>query len=155
ISPIVATVLLIAFTVTISSLISFWLIPFLERLASSTTNQTDVQIKCSKGGISLFDLKYNSSSSYLSGKIENTGLVSLKDLFFQIIYANSTIERIGLCYSEDVVIACEYSNLTLLPRNLISFSFQVPDNYETITIETSCSSYGVYDIVKKEEVSQE
>lgn len=154
ISPLVATVLLIAFTVVAASFISFWLIPFLTKISESTTNQTDIQLKCSKGGISLFDLNYNLSSSYLSGKIENTGSISLGILFFEIIYTNSTIERKGLCYSEGEVIVCDNSNLTLPPRDFISFSFQIPENYGTISIETNCSSYGVYDVVKREEVNQ-
>ncbi len=154
ISPLVATVLLIAFTVAAASIISFWLIPFLTKFFQSTTEEADIQLKCSKGGISLFDLKYNLSSSTLSGKIENTGSISLGNLVMEIIYTNYTIERKGLCYSSGVVVICESSNLTLLPRNLVFFNFQIPENYDTISINTNCSAYGVYDRVTREEITQ-
>jgi flagellin-like protein len=153
ISPLVATVLLIAFTVAAASIISFWLIPFLAKISQSTTEETDIQLKCSKGGISLFDLKYNLSSSTLSGKIENTGSISLGNLVIEIIYTNYTVERKGLCYSGTVVI-CESSNLTLSSRNLVFFNFQIPENYDTISISTNCSAYGVYDRVTREEITQ-
>jgi flagellin-like protein len=154
ISPLVATVLLIAFTTAIASIISFWLIPFLKEFFQSTTQQTDIQLKCSKGGISLFDLKYNLSSSYLSGKIENTGSISLGNFDMEIIYTNYTIERNGLCSSNGIIIFCETSNLTLLPRSLVFFNLQISSNYDTIIINTNCSAYGVYDKVTKDEIIQ-
>ncbi|MGC8812241.1 MAG: archaellin/type IV pilin N-terminal domain-containing protein [Candidatus Aenigmatarchaeota archaeon] len=154
ISPLVATVLLIAFTVVAASVISLWLMPFLTKFFQSTTEETDIRLKCSKGGVSLFDLEYNSSSSYLSGKIENTGSVSLGNFFMEIIYTNYTVERKELCYSGGAAVTCESSNLTLLPRNLIAFNFQIPSNYDTLTISTNCSAYGVYDRVTREEITQ-
>ncbi|MEM7818913.1 MAG: archaellin/type IV pilin N-terminal domain-containing protein [Candidatus Aenigmatarchaeota archaeon] len=154
ISPLVATVLLIAFTVAAAAIISFWLIPFLTSISQSTTEEADIQLKCSRGGISLFDLKYNLSSSYLSGKIENTGSVSLGSLALQILYLNSTVEKIELCYSGGNVLPCEKSNLTLLPRDIISFSIKIPNNYDVLTLTTNCSAYGVYGRATREEINQ-
>ncbi|MCS7106196.1 MAG: hypothetical protein NZ942_02690 [Candidatus Aenigmarchaeota archaeon] len=154
ISPLVATVLLIAFTVASAAIISFWLIPFLSSLSRSTTEEATLQLACSKGGISLFDLSYNVSSSLFSGKIENTGSVSLGGLALQIVFLNYTVEKKELCYSEGIVVACEKSNLTITPRSIVSFNLQLPNNYDVITLTTNCSAFGVYDRVTREEISQ-
>ncbi|MEM5882836.1 MAG: archaellin/type IV pilin N-terminal domain-containing protein [Candidatus Aenigmatarchaeota archaeon] len=154
ISPLVATVLLIAFTVASAAIISFWLIPFLTSITQSTSEEADVQLKCSRGGISLFDLNYNLSSSTLSGKIENTGSVSLGNLALQILYLNSTVEKIDLCYSEGNVISCKNSNLTISPRTLVSFSIKIPNNYDILTLTTNCSGYGVYGRASRDEITQ-
>ncbi|MFH8132172.1 MAG: archaellin/type IV pilin N-terminal domain-containing protein [Candidatus Aenigmatarchaeota archaeon] len=154
ISPLVATVLLIAFTVASAAIISFWLLPFLSSFSKTTSEEAEIQLKCSRGGVYLFDLNYNLSSSSLSGKIENTGSVSLGNFALQIVYLNYTTEKIELCFSGGTVVACENSNLTLLPRNIISFSVLLPNNYDIITLTTNCSVYGVYDRVTRDEINQ-
>jgi len=143
ISPLVATVLLIAFTIAIATILSLWLTSFTRQTSETVEKEAEKQIICSRGGISLSNLRFNSTINYLSGRIENTGTISLGNISMQIVYANLTTQKNDLCLAGGVAINCTISNLTISPRELYAFNISSSSNYNIIRVMTNCSS--VYD----------
>jgi flagellin-like protein len=132
ISPLIASVLLIAFTVAVAGLISSWLMSFTKTTSETVTQQSNIQLSCSYGGIGLSNLKYAGSTCFcMNGTIENTQTVSLGNITIQIIYINKTTDTAKLCLSSsNVAIGCSVANVSLSPRESISFSIHAENSYE-------------------------
>jgi flagellin-like protein len=152
ISSIIATVLLIAFTVAVAGILSGWLTSFTTTSTQTVKSQSDTELTCSYGGISLNSLRYSGGSSgYLSGNIDNTRTVSLGGLSIQIIFTNKTIQNVKLCSTGTTTVSCATANASLSPRETTTFNITTTSNYDTIRIYTNCSS--VYDQVGSGDVS--
>jgi len=151
ISPLVATVLLIAFTVAVAGLLSNWLTGFASQSAQQVSSSSSVTLSCTYGGVSLGNLKYNSTQNNMTGYIENTGTVSIGNLSLQIIYTNKTIVTYNLCSIGSIGSNCTAKNISLSPRDVITFSVPSQNNYETLRVATNCSS--VYDTATSAEIS--
>lgn len=136
ISPLIATVLLIAFTIAVAGIISIWLTSFTKTSSQLVEEEATTQLVCSYGGISLSDLRY--SNNRLSGNVENTRTIVLGDITIQILYTNATSQK-------------EPLNITLEPREKISFNLSASSNYDKIRVMTNCSS--VYDEVGSSDVA--
>jgi flagellin-like protein len=149
ISTIIATVLLIAFTVAVAGILSSWLTSFTTSSTQTVKSQSDAELTCSYGGISLDSLKY--SGGYLSGNIDNTRTISLGGLTIQIIFTNKTIQNVKLCSTGTTTVSCSISNASLSPRETTTFNITTTSDYDTIRIYTNCSS--VYDQVGSGDVS--
>lgn len=144
IDPLVATVLLIAFTVAVGGIISIWLTGFTQTQTAAVGSQASTSITCSNGGISLSSLGYCSSNGYLSGQISNTGTISLGNLSITIIYSNSTTTQkfcLNLTGTTVGALASPCTgNLTLAPSDLQTFNFTIGgSNYGTIRVTSNCS----------------
>lgn len=149
ISPIVATVLMIAFTVAVAGILSGWLTSFTTSSTETVKSQSDTELTCSYGGISLKSLKY--SGGYLSGNIDNTRTVSLGKITLQIIFTNKTIQNVKLCSTPTTTVSCDTANASLSPRETTTFNITTTSNYEKIRVYTNCSS--VYDEASSGDVS--
>jgi len=149
ISPLIAVVLLIAFTVIIAGIVIAWIMNFTRTTTTTVGQQVNLEIVCSYAGISLENLKY--SSPYLSGNVENTGSVSIGNITLTIIYTNASAQSIGLCSSGNNVISCSVANLSLIPRQIVSFNVSISGNYQKIRVTTNCTN--AYDEVSSSDVS--
>lgn len=142
IDPLVATVLLIAFTVAVGGIISIWLTGFTQTQTAAVGSQASTSITCSNGGISLSSLGY--CSGYLSGQISNTGTITLGNISITVIYSNSTTTQkfcLNLTGSTvgALVSPCT-GNFTLAPSELNTFNFTIGgSNYGTIRVTSNCS----------------
>jgi len=141
VSPLIATVLLIAFTVAIGGLISVWLTGFTRTQTESVGSQASTSITCSNGGLSLFSVSY--CNPYLTGKITNTGTVSLGNISLTITFSNASttqkryLQLLG--YTVNLTSAC-CGNVSLYPSELISFNGTIGgSNYDTIRVVSNCS----------------
>lgn len=143
ISPLVATVLLIAFTVAVAGLLSSWLTGFTSSTTQQVAQSSSNTLSCSYGGLSLGSLKYSSSNVTLTGNIENTGTVSLGNFSISIIYSNKTVSQYLLCTIGGIGSNCTAKNISLSPRDILTFSLPVSSTYDTIRVSSNCSSvYG-------------
>lgn len=135
ISPLIATVLLIAFTVAVAAIISVWLTTFTSTSTQTVSSRAETELYCMYGGISLSDLKY--CNGYLSGTVENTRLVDLGNITLQIFYTNASSKTIRLNKSAGGFMALE-------PREKDTFNVSgIDSNYDKIHLYTNCST--VYD----------
>lgn len=130
ISPIIAVVLLIAFTVAVAGILSIWLMGFARTSTETIEEESLTQLICSYGGISLSDLKFCSTTNRITGKVENTRTINLGNITVQILYTNGTSQKNDL-------------GISLLPREKYSFNISASSNYDKIRVMTNCSS--VYD----------
>lgn len=149
ISPIIATVLMIAFTVAVAGILSGWLTSFTTTSTQTVKSQSDMELTCSYGGISLKSLRY--SSGYLSGDIDNTRTVSLGAITLQVIFANKTVQSVKLCSVGTTTTSCTTANASLSPRETTTFNITTNSNYDKIRVYTNCSS--VYDEASSGDVS--
>lgn len=154
ISPLIASVLLIAFTVAVAGIISGWLQGFTRSTTSTVTSQSNTELVCSYAGISLSSLKHSSTDLTLSGRIENTGQVGLGSIILQIFFTSgSSPTNLPLC-TNGTVFSCATANLSLIPREMTSFNVSSGSALATIDkvrVFSNCST--VYDSVTSSQIT--
>ena len=139
ITPMIATVLLIAFAVAVGAVMGPWIRSFVMSTTGDVSDYTETEIYCTYGGISVSNLQY--CNDYLSGRIKNTNLVDLGNITIQIIFSNATSQQRYLCQNGSI---CPTRVMALTPGELASFNVSIGgSNYDTIHVYTNCSN--VYD----------
>lgn len=142
ISPMIATVLLIAFTLAIAGIFSGWLTSFTKSTSTTVQERSDTRVTCSYGGIALSNLEYNTTASNgnITGNIENTDIVDLGDIDIEIFFTNATR------YLGDL-------NRTLQPGEKDTFQIFInTTTYDKIRAKTNCSN--VFDELSSSYVTQ-
>ena len=139
-SPLIATVMLIAFTIAVAVIVSTWITTFTKTSTTTIGDTATSELVCSNGHIALSELLY--CNNRIAGVITNTGQIVLGNITLQELFANQTTQTLYLCKSGSNVITCSgASNLTLQPREAISFNISIGNtNYGTTRIYTNCSS---------------
>jgi len=142
ISPLIAEVLLIGFTVAVASIVILWVTGFTRTSTKTITIQAETQLSCTYGGVDFYgNVIYNLTSQTLSGYLKNTGNIPLANITFQIIYTNGTISTNSL-------------NIELLPTNIASFNFaNVSSNIDTVYVTTNCTNPPVTTRISANEIS--
>jgi flagellin-like protein len=87
-SPLVASVLLIAFTVGVGGLISVWISGFTQTQSQIVSKEGEHQILCSNGAIDLSNLKYCNNN--ISGIIKNNGRITIGNITLQTVFLNGS-----------------------------------------------------------------
>jgi flagellin-like protein len=139
ISPLVATILLIAITVAVAGMVGSWLIGFTKTSAQTVQEKANIEIICGNGGISFSDVCY--SNNHLSGFITNTGTITLGNITITILYKNASIQRYYLSYAGGSTFA-ETSccgNLSMLVGDKYKFNVSASSNYDRIRVNTNCT----------------
>ncbi len=127
ISPLVAEVLLIGFTVAVASIVIIWATSFTRTTTSKIGGQAELQLICSNAGIDFYgSVIYNITSKILFGYIKNTGNAPLGNISFNVIYSNRTETFLNLIDE-------------LLPQNIKPFSLSVNQDFNMIYVTTNCS----------------
>ena len=141
ISPLVATVLLIAFVVAVAGIIATWATGFTKDQTTLVQDQSTNQITCGYGKIALDDVKFASDSTTLSGIIENNGQIALGNMRVSVIYQNATSQTINLCDGVSGSVECSTANLTLTTAEQSTFNVTLwGANYDEIKISTNCTA---------------
>jgi len=144
VSDMIATVLLIAFTVAVAGIVSVWITNFASTSTEQVKQQSDRELYCAYGGVSVSSLRY--CGGYFSGVVENTNLVDIGNITVQIIFDNSTSQKVPLNRSG----ATTFMSLT--PREIDSFNISIGGgNYNIIHVYTNCSN--VYDDAGRSDVT--
>jgi flagellin-like protein len=146
ISPLIATVLLIAFTVAVGGLINIWLTSFTKTQTQAVGSQASTSIACSNGGLSLSSLYY--CNPYLTGTISNIGTVSLGNISLIITFTNySMVQKLYLQLlgsTVNVTSTC-CGNVSLWPSELISFNGTIGgSNYDIVKVVSNCSGVSAF-----------
>lgn len=99
ISPLIATVLLIAFTITIAGLIMSFFLGFLGTQQTSTTEKSTIAMKCAYGKLKINSASYNGTSALLKIRITNedqsTQDQSLNNITFSAITQDGSTNIYG------------------------------------------------------------
>jgi flagellin-like protein len=126
ISPLVATVLLIAVTMTIAGMLAYWASSFVKTQTGQFENQT-LTSECRFADFKFYSCNYNSTSQQMTFVLENFRSVTLKDLVAYIVYQNGTVANYSL-------------NATLPGASMKGFTIgNVSSDYSSVTIKTHCS----------------
>ena len=147
VSPLIATVLLIAFTIAVGGIISVWLTQFTGTTTETVGKESQIQIVCGTGGIAFSNVKY--CNNYLYGEVTNTGSISLGNITFTILYNNASRELFYTQYNGTVnkLTAC-CGNLAMFPAEKFNFNFSIGgSNYEIVRVTTNCTTVRVSDEV--------
>jgi len=148
VSPLIATVLLIAFTIAVGGIISVWLTQFAGTTTETVGKESQIQITCGTGGIAFNNVNYCNNN--LSGEITNTGSISLGNITFTVLYTNSSRELFYVNYSNGAVnkqTSC-CGNMVMFPAEKFNFNFPIGgSNYEILRVTTNCTTVRVSDEV--------
>lgn len=145
ISPLIATVLLIAFTVAVAGIVSLWVTSFAKTATQQTENKSLTQITCAYGAISLSDVNFCGTRGEVSGRLSNKGQIALNSIRVQVIYANGSFPTFDLCLAGSSVINCSTANLTINPSYLYGFNITgLSSGFSNVNVITDCA--GVTDI---------
>jgi len=121
ISPLIATVLIIGFTVALAAVIMTWGQSFSKSMSESTEETTNVQLTCTRDVVFVLDTVC-SDTGKLRLTVENNGNKNLDEITARIKVDATTV---------DVV-----TNLTLYPRNPAG----------TVTAGLKAYDLGIYEI---------
>jgi flagellin-like protein len=124
ISPLVATVLLIAITMTLAGIVAFWGSSFV-RTGLPTENQTQILQACSGGSIKLISSSYDSNTQTFSLTFYNDGTQRLLITNITFIYSDR---------AESKEINSEISPGQVVVRSINN----VTGNYTSFIISTNC-----------------
>lgn len=91
VSPLIAAVLLIAFTMAVAAILTAWVTTFTKEKAGEVGNQSDQLIECSYAGLTVYDAHYNSGASRLDVTIANTGSVNLRNVT-AYVFSNAAVQ---------------------------------------------------------------
>ena len=153
-SPLVATVLLIAFTVGVGGLISVWITGFTQTSSKIVSNEGEKQIICSNGAVDLTNLRYCSSTNNISGIIKNNGRIALGNITLQTVFTNGSVVSHAL-NDTGTGAASSGNYLALKPGQLFSFNVSIGGGssgvYDRLWIYTNCS--GVTDSAVSSDVT--
>jgi len=151
VSPLIATVLLIAFTIAVAGIISVWLTQFTTTTTQTVSGQGTTQILCGTGGIALSNVQYCNATGapvYVTGYISNTGSIGLGNITMTILYADASRETAYLNNNGGTLVrnstCC--GNFTFLPTDKYLFNFTFSKaNIDTIRVTTNCTTLKVTD----------
>lgn len=96
VSPLIATVLLIAFVIAAAGILSQFVLPFTRERATEITTKGSEDIKCSFANIFVKEAKWNSTETKLSLTIENVGRETLEDFKASIVRTNNSVTNVFL-----------------------------------------------------------
>jgi len=143
ISPFIATVLLIAFAIAVASIFGGWLSTFTQTTTEEVQEHSEKRVTCSYGGIALEDLEYNKTAANFSGKVENTDIITLGNIDFEIFYTDASRTKLDL-------------NMTLDPGEKDTFNRNVnkmnTTGYDKVRVITNCSN--VYDETTSSDIDE-
>jgi flagellin-like protein len=130
ISPLIASVLLIAFTIGVAALYSGWITSFTKTTTEEVQEHSEKRVTCTYGGIAIDDVRYNKTTGNISGTIENTEMIDLGNIDLEIFYTNATREKL------DLNMALESGERNTFNSNVLSMN---NSGYDKIRVITNCS----------------
>lgn len=138
ISAMIATVLLIAFTVAVGGILSAWFTGFARSTSEDVKDVEETKIYCAYAGVSVSSLNYY--DLYLWGTIKNTDLRAIGSITLQIFWDNyTTPNTIYLC--QNGTDCGSSSEMELGPGEFATFNVSIGGgNYEKIRVYTNCSN---------------
>ena len=131
ISPMVATVLMVAFTVSVAIIVLNWYQTFFTSTGEKVGNQTAQKIDCSYGAISFRNICLREEN--LTGIIENNGNIDLSDIELQIAYKNGSVLKYN--YTE---LGFENNIFLVGNRKYINVYIGNLENVSIIVVKTNC-----------------
>jgi flagellin-like protein len=135
-SPLIATIMLIAIVIAIGAIIFAWNQGFLKNLFSIVGEAIEQLLFCSNARVELADVGFEQDN--ITGKILNIGSGQLRNIKVEFESQNE-IEIVELCGDGEAT-SCEKSNLTVPPGKIVSFSVKPSFRPSLISVLTNCQN---------------
>jgi len=126
ISPLIAGVLLIAFTLAIAAIVSGWLVSLTKTTTKKVETGVSTQVECSKGNIEIEEVKFNSTANTTIVLLHNTGTTDLTGGF--------------IISCGDYVKSTTGPNMTSGSLNWVSFSVNCTGTSKVMVTSQVCPS---------------
>lgn len=141
-SPLIAEVLLIAFVITVGTIIATWVTSYSRTTVKKVNKQSNIELTCSYGSISFSTQPLcNETTETISGFVKNNGNVDLGNIRLQIIYKNSSFSVFNLTDA-------------LSPGEIYSFNVSVDcSSLSMIRVITNCTQPEVSDELSSDEIT--
>lgn len=133
ISPLVASVLLIAATMSIAGILAYWASNFTKMQTSQFENQTTLT-RCSGGNIEIYSCNFNRTTNVFNIILRNTGQIDLTNLVGTAIYPNGTVSPQNLTGT-----LSSSGSSAILSFNIVNIS----SDLSKIIITTNCPNVEV------------
>lgn len=141
VSPLIAAVLLIAFTVAIATLIMGWFSSFTRSTTTSVTNATTLAVNCADARVSILDVYLQTGGAagaqVANVIVENTGGSSVGLVSLQVI--NTTGNVFGTGFT--AVGALNESQILTFTMTGASFA-SCPGSFSKAVLTTNCGGIG-------------
>lgn len=141
ISPLVATVLLIAIAIAIAGILSYWTTNYVSS-SLPTSNQT--QQNCMYADFTIYSCVYNSTTNSIALTLQNTRNILLSDMGAYVTYTNGSLSGIirlnGSLGAGDIKgfdLENTTTNISSGFSKIIIVSLNCPDK----THESTCARY--------------
>lgn len=137
ISPLIATVLLIAFTITIANIIAVFYTGFLNSQQTSSSEKSKTTLNCAWSALKINSAAYNGTSGALRMRVTNedksTNDFALTNITFSVIKQDSSAVYPATCNCADE---------SLLPGDTKFYSAQVAGgcNITSIYVSANCQN---------------
>jgi len=132
ISPLIATVLLIAFTMTIAVLIQNFFTGFFSTQQSSTTEKSTATLNCAYAKLKINSISYNGTSTTLKARITNENQNSKDSALMNITFSIITQDGASSSYGA----SCNCADELLYPGDT--------KVYSNISVANGCNITSVY-----------
>jgi len=134
ISPLIAVIMLIAFTMIVAGILAGWATTFV------TQQREELQF-CAKAQLLIQNANYNDTTKNLTIALFNTGDVPLRGFVARLTYVNNTVasERGGL------------EGLTIESQDIKTATIPTNDNLEKVVIQ-SLQCRGAQDLIGKYDI---
>ncbi len=141
VSPLVASVLLISFTMAIAAILATWATQYMNQ-QTSTLTQRGQEANCVYARLTLDTFNYDRASGQLVFIVNNNGKIGLEN-FTLYIYNNTGIDKIPLATDYRVP---NKQNATLQPGEPRSYIVNnLGNNLTRMKLTSQCADYGFID----------
>ncbi len=105
VSPLIAAVLLIAFTMAVAAILTAWITTFTEEQTGEVGNRSSQVVECSFADMAIFDAVWDSGGNNVTVSVANTGTVDLTDVNIFVFKDGSRVAttNTGSIASADIV----------------------------------------------------
>ncbi len=80
VSPLIAAVLLIAFTMAVAAILTAWVTTFTQEQTETVGEQSEQVIECSYATLSVFDATWDNDSEQMQVTVANTGNIDFRNV---------------------------------------------------------------------------
>ncbi|MCD6403067.1 MAG: hypothetical protein J7K98_01920 [Candidatus Aenigmarchaeota archaeon] len=142
ISPFIASVLLIAFTVAVAGIMSGWFTSFTKTSTETVEEHAEEELTCAYGGVKIYDVSYSSSTQRITGFVKNTGTITLNNISVSIICSTGSSYKYSITNELD-------------PGEEVYFNTSIgcPDINQLVKVIVLTSCPSVSDYVSSDEIS--
>lgn len=133
-SPLIATVLLIAIVMTTYGVLSGWAKDFARSMSTTIGERSKTKIRCSDSSLYIENGSYNATNDKLSVRMYNNGYETLKNFELRLVLSNETVKEYSILPA----------NVTLTPGEVEIFynsSISTCNINEIIVFSSTCPIY--------------